>query len=103
MALTAMASYPWLTRFCRICVCSSKVPFGGSLMSTWTLPSCSYLWTPAAASCQKELVLLVTNASFTGLLELRRQPAAPTVTSDSVATASKYFASLVLMADLGPS
>src|SRR4051812_15866754 len=36
-------------------------------MSTWTLPSFSYLWTPAAAIFQKSLALLVTNASLTTL------------------------------------
>src|SRR4051812_25550605 len=36
-------------------------------MSTWTLPSFSYLCTPAAAIFQNSLVLLVTKASLTSL------------------------------------
>src|SRR6478752_1503726 len=46
---------------------------------------------------QKALVLLVTNASLTVLLAPRRHAVAPTVSEDSVAMASKYVASLVLM------
>src|SRR5881275_2342441 len=44
--------------------CSSVLPLGGILMSTWMFASFSYLWTPAAAIFQNSLVLFVTNASF---------------------------------------
>ena len=71
MTLTAMPLYPWLTRFSRIWFCSSALPFGGILMSTWTSASFSYLCTPAAAIFQNSLALLVTKASFR-LLRIRR-------------------------------
>ena len=41
-----------------------------SSTSTWTLPSASYLRTPAAAIFQNSLALLVTNASLTAGVEL---------------------------------
>src|SRR5947199_1308417 len=44
--------------------CSSVLPLGGILMSTWTLPSPSYLWTPLEAIFQNSLALLVTKASL---------------------------------------
>src|SRR6187399_2233314 len=47
--------------------CSAAEPVGGILTSTWTLPSCSYLRTPAAATFQNSPTPFVTNANFNTL------------------------------------
>src|SRR5688572_398530 len=95
LTLTAMASYPWLTRFSRIWFCSSTVPVGGCLMSTRTLPSFSYLCTPLEAIFQKSLALLVTNASLSVLPPSRLHPGAAThaliPTAASTASTDTFF------------
>src|SRR6266550_7228488 len=60
--------------------CSSVLPLGGILMSTWTLPSPSYLWTPLEAIFQNSLALLVTKAS------LRTLPPPPLLSHPTTAT-----------------